>query len=278
MTDRLEQTFVRMAAYLPFSLVAVVFYVAGASWVALRLLGKAPERARLVRFTGLVAVLAHAGALHGHLGLADGISLGLFEVASLANWLICVFILIASLRHPTLNLAALLFPLAAIFVLIGQFADGGARMPRSEDGLLFHILASLSAYSLFALASVQALLLAAQNHQLKHHHLKGLIGVLPPLQTMERLLFDLLLAGQLLLTVGIASGFIFLDNMFAQSMAHKTLLSLAAWITFGFLLIGHWRFGWRGMTAVRWTLGGSLLLLLAYFGSRFVLQFILGQS
>lgn len=263
-----------MAALLPFSLLAVAFYLAGASWVALRLAGKVPEKATLVRLLGVSALLAHAISLYGLLGLDTGISLGLLEVSSLITWLICAFILLASLRHPTLNLAAALFPLAALFLVLSLFAEGAARMPRSKDGLLFHVLISLSAYSLFALASVQSILLALQNRQLKHHHLRGLIAVLPPLQTMERLLFDLLIAGQLLLTLGIASGFVFLDNMLAGGNAHKTFFSIAAWLTFGTLLLGHWRLGWRGITAVRWTLGGSLLLLVAYFGSRLVMQFL----
>ena len=274
----MELVLPRMAAYLPFTLLAASFYLAAASWIWLRLAGKVPEKCALIRVVGASGLLAHAVTLYGLLSLEGGLSLGLIEVASLLSWLICAFILISSFTKPTLNLAAVLFPLAVIFLFLGQFADMGARLPRSKDGLLFHILASLSAYSLFALASVQALLLALQNRQLKHHHLRGLIAVLPPLQTMERLLFDLLVAGQLMLTLGIASGFIFLDSMFTGGNAHKTFFALAAWLTFGILLLGHWRLGWRGATAVRWTLGGALLLLFAYFGSRMVMQFLTGRG
>ena len=265
-----------MTASLPFTLLAATFYIASAAWVLLHLARKATAKLTLIRLLGLAALVAHGLALYGHLGFPNYTQLGFLEAASLANWLICIFILITSLRHSTLNLAVLLFPLAAITLLFNEFYANGGLLPLNDrKGLFFHIVASLSAYSLFALASVQALLLAIQNHQLKQRHMGGLISVLPPLQTMERLLFELLIAGQLLLTLGILSGFIFLDNMFAAGMAHKTLLSLAAWVVFGLLLLGRWRLGWRGLTAVRWTLGGSLLLLLAYFGSKFVLQFIL---
>lgn len=264
-----------MAASLPFTLLAATFYFAGASWVLLHLARKAPAKLALVRLLGLSALVTHGLALYGHMGLPDALNLGVFETASLTNLLICAFILIASLRHATLNLAALLFPLAAVVLIFSEFSNGNNLLVTGHNGLFFHIVASLSAYSLFALASVQGLLLAVQNHQLKHRQVSGLISVLPPLQTMEKLLFELLFAGQLLLSLGILSGFIFLDSMFAAGMLHKTLLSLAAWVTFGLLLLGRWRFGWRGLTAVRWTLGGSLLLLLAYFGSKFVLQFIL---
>ncbi|WP_027852140.1 cytochrome C assembly family protein [Marinospirillum insulare] len=264
-----------MTVSLPSTLLAAIFYIAAGTWVLLHLARKAPAKLVLVRLLGLGALLAHGIALSSHLGIPNNLSLGVLEAASLANWLICAFILIASLRHSTLNLAVILFPLAAIILLVNQFSISQSFPIDGRSGLFFHIIASLSAYSLFALASVQALLIAAQNHQLKQRQMSGLISVLPPLQTMERLLFELLLAGQLLLSLGILSGFVFLDNMFATGMAHKTLLSLAAWVTFGLLLVGRWRFGWRGLTAVRWTLGGSLLLLLAYFGSKFVLQFIL---
>ena len=271
----MELHFPSMTAFLPFTLLAATFYIAAGTWVLLHLARKAPARLALVRLLGLGALLAHGLALYSHLGLPANLNLGLVEAASLANWLICAFVLIASLRHSTLNLAVLLFPLAAVTLLFNQFSLSNTFPIEGRNGLFFHIVVSLSAYSLFALASVQALLLAIQNHQLKQRHMGGLISVLPPLQTMERLLFELLFAGQLLLSLGILSGFIFLDNMFAAGMAHKTLLSLAAWVVFGLLLLGRWRLGWRGLTAVRWTLGGSLLLLLAYFGSKFVLQFIL---
>ena len=94
---------------------------------------------------------------------------------------------------------------------------------------------------------------------------------------MERVLFELVWSGVVLLTLSIISGLIFLDNMFAQHLVHKTVLSLGAWIIFTTLLVGRYRFGWRGMRAVRWTLGGCILLLLAYFGSKFVLEVLLNR-
>lgn len=94
---------------------------------------------------------------------------------------------------------------------------------------------------------------------------------------MERVLFELVWAGIVLLTLSIISGLLFLDNFFAQHLAHKTVLSLLAWVIFTTLLIGRYRFGWRGMRAVRWTLGGCALLILAYFGSKFVLEVVLNR-
>jgi len=105
-----------------------------------------------------------------------------------------------------------------------------------------------------------------------------MVQVLPPLTTMERVLFELIWAGMVLLTLSILSGFLFLDNMFAQHLVHKTILSLAAWVIFAILLLSHHILGWRGMRAVRWTLGGCLVLLIAYFGSKFVLEILLSRT
>ncbi len=264
-----------MSASLIFSLLAIALYLTGAIWVLLRLAGKARLIYSWFRGLNLAAVLMHALALYQQLGLPLNVNLGLFETFSLANWFMCMFILLASYRRPTFNLAVILFPLTAILLLLTEFSLSKGLAFTGSKGLYFHLVVSLAAYSFFALASVQALLLALQNRQLKARRLFGVLDALPPLQTMEGLLFDLLITGQLLLSLGILSGALFLDTMFTQGMLHKTLLSIAAWLIFGYLLFGHWRFGWRGLTAVRWTLGGSCLLLLAYFGSKLVVQFIL---
>jgi ABC-type uncharacterized transport system permease subunit len=138
-----------------------------------------------------------------------------------------------------------------------------------------HILSSIIAFSLLNIAALQAILLALQNQQLKSHPPKRFIQSLPPLQTMESLLFQMLATGIVFLTVSLTSGFIFIENLFAQHLVHKTVLSILAWIIFTGLLIGRSRYGWRGQTAIQWTLIGFILLLLAYFGSKLVLELIL---
>ena len=138
-----------------------------------------------------------------------------------------------------------------------------------------HILSSIIAFSLLNIAALQAVLLAIQDQQLKSHPPKYFIQSLPPLQTMESLLFQMLGTGLFFLTIALVSGFIFIEDLFAQHLVHKTVLSIIAWLIFSSLLIGRLRYGWRGKTAVRWTLTGFILLLLAYFGSKLVLEIIL---
>ena len=122
---------------------------------------------------------------------------------------------------------------------------------------------------------VAALLLLLQDHHLKHKHPSGLIRNFPPLQTMESLLFGFLWAGWLLLSLSLLSGWLFFEDLFAQHLVHKTVLSCIAWVVFAVLLAGRHQLGWRGHKAIRWTLAGFCLLMLAYFGSKLVREFIL---
>jgi len=138
-----------------------------------------------------------------------------------------------------------------------------------------HILASIIAFSLLNIAALQAILLAIQNQQLKSHPPKRYIQSMPSLQSMESLLFQMIGAGLFFLSISLASGFIFLEDLFAQHLAHKTFFSMLAWLIFSGLLIGRSRYGWRGRTAIKWTLLGFLFLLLAYFGSKLVMEIIL---
>ena len=95
---------------------------------------------------------------------------------------------------------------------------------------------------------------------------------------MEQLLFQLIGTGFVLLSAGLLTGIVFLEDVFAQHLVHKTVLSIAAWSIFGILLWGRWRFGWRGRKAIRWTLSGFGVLILAYFGSKLVLELILDRA
>jgi len=118
-------------------------------------------------------------------------------------------------------------------------------------------------------------MLTIQEHTLKKHQFHGIAKFFPPLQTMETLLFQVLFIGFALLSIAIASGFVFLEDMFAQHLAHKTILSLVAWLIFAILTYGRLAKGWRGSTAARLTIGGFIVLMLAYFGSKFVLEILL---
>ena len=116
-----------------------------------------------------------------------------------------------------------------------------------------------------------------QDNHLRNKRPGGFIRALPPMQTMESLLFQLIGLGLAILTLSLVSGVFYLEDMFAQHLVHKTILSMTAWVVFATLLWGRWKFGWRGRIAIRWTLSGFFVLLLAYVGSKWVLEIMLGR-
>jgi ABC-type uncharacterized transport system permease subunit len=129
------------------------------------------------------------------------------------------------------------------------------------------------------MAAVQAVLIHLQRRELKHTTRQRIwVQLLPPLQSMETLLFDMLMVGFGLLTVALALGAVTVDNLLAQHLVHKTFFSVLSWAVFAGLLWGHWRYGWRGQRAVRFTLTGFALLAVGFVGSKLVLELILGQG
>jgi ABC-type uncharacterized transport system permease subunit len=225
---------------------------------------------------GCLAVIVHGYSLTQSLFTPQGLNLGFYNAASLVAWFITLLGLLSTLRRPTELLFIVLFPLAAFSLLCNElFGQQDNLLANITTGIASHILLSILAYSVLTLAAIQAAALQLLDHQLKHRHLAGIVQTLPPLQTMETLLFELVWIGLALLTLAIGSGAIYLDDIFAQHLVHKTVLSIAAWIIFALLLWGRHQWGWRSQTAVRWTLGGFIVLMLGYFGSKLVLELIL---
>lgn len=228
------------------------------------------------RWITLLALVSHSAFLHVSLFKDQLLHLNFYTVSPLIFFVIGA-VLWASLlkRQPIENLLLAFFPLTIVSLAVAAWAPAPSTKIITEPGLITHIVLSIIAYSLITIAALQALMLATQEHALKQHHFRSLVRFFPPLQTMEKLLFQMLLTGFILLTVAIGSGFVFLDDVFAQHLAHKTLLSIVAWLIFATLLYGRFAKGWRGITATHWTIGGFVALMLAYFGSKFVLEIIL---
>jgi ABC-type uncharacterized transport system permease subunit len=143
-----------------------------------------------------------------------------------------------------------------------------------------HLLISMLAYSFFTIASLHVLLMALLEKRLHVGQLRSGITALPPLLTMERILFQLIGVGFLLLTLSLGSGVLFSEVVFGRPLdvSHKTVFGVLSWAIFGALLWGRHRYGWRGRVAMRWTLSGFLMLVLAYFGSRLVMEVILHRT
>ncbi|MCR4508999.1 cytochrome c biogenesis protein CcsA [Pseudomonas sp. 32.2.56] len=258
------------------SLAAACLYAAAASYQGLRLQQRSTINKRLLVVLGVFALLFHTSSLFMQMYSPTGLSLDFFNAASLIAASVILLTLLACARIPVENLLILLFPLGFLTVLLAQFMPSGTSRPIDEaPGILAHILLSVTAYGMLTIAVFQSLLLLLQDHQLKHKHPSGLIKNFPPLQTMESLLFGFLWAGWALLSLSLLSGALFINDLFAQHLAHKTFLSFFAWVVFAVLLWGRHQLGWRGHKAIRWTLAGFCLLMLAYFGSKLVREFIL---
>ncbi|MGH8279696.1 MAG: cytochrome C assembly family protein [Gammaproteobacteria bacterium] len=236
------------------------------------------ERKGFVLTAAGAAILLHTLLVYAVIFLPHGMDLGFFNAISLVGWLVAL-IGFATLFKPHFgNLGIVLFPLAGVGALLAELFPSDRLMVIEGDWPLdAHIVLSLIAYSLLAVAAVQALVIGLQEFRLRHGSASGVWSALPPLQLMEHFLFQLIVTGFVLLTVALIFGLLFVHNLLEQHLAHKTVLSIIAWLVFAVLLWGRWHFGWRGRTAIRWTLGGFVVLALAYFGDKLILELILGR-
>jgi ABC-type uncharacterized transport system permease subunit len=224
----------------------------------------------------VVGLIAHSVGVYSVSITKLGFNFSFFAALSMVFWTVNLIVFFSCLKKELHNLFLMLFPLSALAVLASIL---GQKQEQQflDYTIATHVILSILAYSLLTIASLQALLLAYQNRLLKNKNHIQSARLLPPLQTMESLLFELLWVGEILLTLSIMSGFYFLEDMFAQHLAHKTVFALIAWTIYALLLWGRHQMGWRGNKAIRWTLAGFICLMLAYFGSKLVLEIILGR-
>ncbi len=256
--------------------VAALLYLLATGLQLLHISQGREQISRSVFGVALVALLCHAVIAWDSIATEGGVSLGFYKVSALIYLIINVACIISLARRPLQNLLVILFPLSALSVLVSTYApDTGLLDTNLSGGMFLHISSSILAYAVLTLAAIQAALVAIQDHQLRNRHTQGIVRMLPALQLMETMLFELLWIGVILLTVAIVSGFVFIDDIFAQHLVHKTVLTIIAWLLFSILLWGHYQLGWRAQTAVRLTLAGFILLMLAFFGSKLVLELVL---
>ncbi|MBK8287806.1 MAG: cytochrome c biogenesis protein CcsA [Pseudomonadales bacterium] len=257
-------------------LVAILIYIALAYWQWRSWSASQAEPSRGA-FLGLaaLAVSLHGLSVYTLIDTAGGFNFGFFRVSSLIFWVINITVLVSSIKLPVRSLLPPLFLMTAIGILCSLFVDDTYTPHPLDYPIALHILLSILAYSILTIAAVQALALALQDRLLKTHQLNRAMAFLPPLQTMESLLFEMIRAGATLLACSIASGLLFIDDILAQHLAHKMFFSLAALGVYSVLLWGRRTHGWRGKQAIRWTLGGFAALMLAYFGTKLVLELLL---
>jgi len=261
-------------------ILATIFYVVAA--ILLYKSIKTPRSGwrRAAYSFALLGVLFHTLAQANHWFGSAVPDVSLPHLGSLCALVIILLLIGSAFTRNTLFDAGLVaLPIAAgVLLLEWVLPQDVIPMTELSTGVAIHLISSVLAVGVLSIAGVYALFAAIIDHFLRHHQLNPLVKTLPALDVLENLLFKLITTGFLLLSVSLLSGLLFISDIFTQHLVHKTVLSIMAWLVFGLLLWGRWRYGWRGSLAVRMTLGGMVLLLLAYFGSKLVLEVILGRS
>jgi ABC-type uncharacterized transport system permease subunit len=259
-------------------IVAITLYLlyTASAWVMLRSAGN-PRLSPIAWALTFAAIFAHTDAIVHMMRAEPALSIGLLEALSLLAWTLAVLACVMSIERQNRVLGGILLFSAAF----GAACTGSGRTYTEENApgvaLTAHILLSMGAAAVLFAAAVTALLLVFLDKRLRLRRLSDLPSTLPPLDALEKVMFRLIGTGFALLTLALVTGFVFVTNLFEQHLIHKTVLSLIAWVIFATLLVGRIRYGWRGRSAVRWTLSGFAFLTLAYFGSKFVLETLLGR-
>jgi len=259
-------------------LVILLYLVAAAA--ALHAARRAAPRAAFHEpafYLAAAALVAHATWLADTLRPLGESTLALADSASLMGLAIGAGGLFAVFAPRFRAVAAVVLGLAALL------AAGTASLPSPGEmgpqGWPFaaHVVLAMGSAGMFAIAAVLVIMLALQDSELRRARPAGWLATLPPVESLERALFSVIAIGFGALTVAILAGLLFVTDLFAQHLAHKTVLALTAWAIFASLLFGRWRFGWRGRKAARYTIAGFVVLAIAYFGSKFVLEILLGR-
>ncbi|GAB3749745.1 cytochrome C assembly family protein [Lysobacter olei] len=227
----------------------------------------------------IVGLMAHALVHVNTWQASGGTDMHFFAALSLVGLGMALLTTAVGLNGRMAALGVVVYPLASTMLLLcAAKGHGTTTGPILDWRLQLHAWLALLAYATLAVAALLAMMLWLQERALRRREFHRWLRALPPLVALETLLFRTISAGFVLLTATLLTGILFVENLLAQHLVHKTVLSVLSWLTFGALLVGRWRYGWRGATAVRWTLAAMALLVLAFFGSKFMLELVLGRS
>jgi len=227
-----------------------------------------------------VALIVQGVGLYDGLFGAGGMQFSFSYALSLMLWLAVFIYWLESFRSRMDGLQPMVLPLASACALLPVlFPQVHLVAHASEWGFKLHFIAAMLAYSLFTLSALHAIFMSFVERKLHQRALTKSLASLPPILTMEAVLFRMIVIAFVLLTLALGSGALFSEAIFGKAMVldHKTLFAFISWGIFAALLVGRHAYGWRGRIALRWTLAGFMVLLLAYIGSRFVVEVILGR-
>ena len=269
-----------------FSTAVAWLLLSGIAWRASRpALAAGPDSRAELRLDMVlvpVALVLHGMLLYRRIVVPDGLDLGVANAVSMLVWLTVAIYWLGGLAFQGLSsIIGLMAPVALVAALLQAAMQTRHVVSYHGDPLFtLHFVIAMLAYSLFTVATVHALVMLAEEKWLHRGTLPPFLKELPPLMQMEALLFRILLAAFVLLTLTVVSGVFFSEQLFGKpfTFTHKVVFGIVSWVIFGALLVGRFVRGWRGRTAVRLVLAGFTMLLLAYVGSKFVLEVILHRA
>lgn len=255
-------------------LISLALYVAATGALAVALRADPANPGDGWRVPAVLAMATHAAVHIIAWDQRDGPDLHFFAALSLVGLGMAALTTFVARRERLAALGIFALPIAGGLLLAYRIYGPG---PATELDwrLQLHAALALLAYATLAVAAVLAVTLALQERALRRREFHGWLRALPPLVQLESLLFRTIGAGFAVLTAAMLTGLLFVEDLLAQHLAHKTVLSVLSWLVFGALLLGRRRYGWRGQRAIRWTLVAMALLVLAYFGSKFVIELLL---
>jgi len=267
-----------------FSTLGCWLVLSGVAWRASRpaLAGApvpAPAELRLEIVVVPVALVLHGMLLYRRMVVPEGLDLGVANAISMLAWLTILIYWLAGLAYPGLaTILGLMSPIGLGAVLLQLVIPTKHIVTYGGDPLFtLHFAIAMLAYSLFIVAAVHAVVMLAEEKWLHRGVTPPFLRRLPPLLEMEALLFRIILAAFVLLTLTLVSGVFFSERLFNKpfTFSDKTVFAIVSWVIFGSLLIWHYARGWRGKKAVRWTLAGFTALAIAYVGSKVLLELVL---
>ncbi len=249
------------------SAISIIFYVSAIFFLWRSCHKPETNASTIANVLIIVGWIFQGAAMHTLIELENGQNLSITNLSGTVSWLMILLLVITNLRSQVNLMIMFMLAVAAISQLLANWYPSSMLLMKSgQAAAVAHVLSSLLAYSFLALAALQASMVWWLDRKLRSH-----IGapnpILPPLLAMEKLLFRLILLGFVVLSISIGIALIYLYEIIWLQSTHKIILSVAAWMMFSLLLLGHWRMGWRGQQAAKWTLIGFAMLALGSFGT-----------
>lgn len=257
-------------------LITVFFYIAISSYQFMLLKKHNDNQSFQLALFAALPLLSHGWLLHVAIDTELGQNLSIFNIFSMMFWLIAVLIIASSINKKLGVLVMTILPITALSLLASYYFGEQHLIDASAPGYLLHTLISIASISVISLAAIQSIFVSNIDNQLKQLPTSSSIGM-PSLQDMEKFLYVLIWSGFILLSLSILTAILFMPRTGASMPLHKPILSISSWLVFATFLVGRYRKGWRGKTAAKWTISGFVLVFLAYFGTRTILELVLGQ-